>query len=109
LWRGLPSTRWLSTTWRYSKPPDRWLRKYRPAPVCQHKNDNSANGVKHELRLPWHYSTGQFPVFPRQSAAFNPVLTCKLSKSHLGGLGGPEMCTSTCTNRWSWSPAHREV
>jgi hypothetical protein len=24
----LPLTRWLSTIWRYSKPPDRLVRKY---------------------------------------------------------------------------------
>src|ERR1700678_4153729 len=28
VWRGLPLTRWLSTIWRYSKPPDRLTRKY---------------------------------------------------------------------------------
>src|SRR5271157_4677481 len=85
LWRGLPSTRWLSTTWRYSNPPDRLVRKYMPASVCQHKNDDSSNGVKHELRIHWHYSSGQIPVFPRQSAAFSPVLTHELSKSHQSG------------------------
>ena len=28
VWRGLPLTRWLSTIWRYSQPPDRLVRKY---------------------------------------------------------------------------------
>src|SRR6195952_5711832 len=34
VWRGLPLTRWLSTIWRYSKPPDRFVRKYMPATVA---------------------------------------------------------------------------
>ena len=36
VWRGLPLTRWLCTIWRYSKPPDRLVRKYMLATVCQH-------------------------------------------------------------------------
>src|SRR5271166_2199635 len=86
LWRGLPSTRWLSTTWRYSNPPDRLVRKYMPASVCQHENRMFFRGVKPSLRFCWHYETGQFRVLQRQSAAFSPVLMHQLSKSHLTKL-----------------------
>src|SRR5208283_3279372 len=83
LWRGLPSTRWLSTTWRYSKPPGRLVRKYIPASVCQHENRMFFRVVKPSTCLCWHYETGQFKVLQRQSAAFSPVLTHQLSKSHI--------------------------
>ena len=41
------------------------------------------SGVKHSPQLCWHYETGQFRVLQRQSAAFSPVLTHQLSKSHV--------------------------
>src|SRR5208283_787849 len=89
LWRGLPSTRWLSTTWRYSKPPGRLVRKYIPASVCQHENRMFFRVVKPSTCLCWHYETGQFKVLQRQSAAFSPVLTHQLSKSHLTSRAQP--------------------
>src|SRR5271165_4447531 len=39
--------------------------------------------VKPSTRFCWHYETGQFRVLQRPSAAFSPVLTHQLSKSHL--------------------------
>src|SRR5271166_2437705 len=83
LWRGLPSTRWLSTTWRYSNPPDRLVRKYMPASVCPHRHTRTAAEVNQYLRSYWHYKISQFEVLARQSAAFGPILGRQLSKSHL--------------------------
>src|SRR5271166_4189047 len=47
-------------------------------------------GVKPSTRFCWHYETGQFRVLQRPSAAFSPVLTHQLSKSHLTAQRGRE-------------------
>jgi hypothetical protein len=52
----LPLTRWLCTIWRYSKPPDRLVRKYMPAPCLPpqfwHGLQWSQGEVTNPLALP---------------------------------------------------------
>src|SRR6195952_518459 len=72
VWRGLPLTRWLSTIWRYSKPPDCLVRKYTlaqwlPAQFWRDlSTSQGSSAIVLALRKPSN------PGFPTAECGFQP-------------------------------------